>query len=463
MNIDELCKWLREGRGSQRDKLTTIEEHYLDVIVGMYDDEHARAVREIKKRLNSPKLAAGVTALVARLVGEHNTNPNPEPLDAPVPETESPPMVVDNPGDPGAVLEAAIAAEPTTRDSYIVYGDWLEGRSDPRGQLVAIGAELAKAPEHKAMLAAHAEHLRAHGDTILGVLAKPGVGITGIEWFMGFISKARVGLPRDRDRKPAAFAIPEVLQALLDDPGPGRFVQDLTLGLVKLEGDGWQAATLAIAKRPRRALRKLFIGDFTYEECELNWTKLGDLSKLWPAVPNLRELTLRSGSMTIGPIDLPKLESLTTITGGLGEDSAERLAAANWPELRTLSLQVGRRDCGAAQHVASVAPLLTGARAPKLTALGIVNCEFVDEIVELLVDAPLLSRLTSLDLSLGTMTDDGARVIERNASKFTHLFVNVDDNYLTEEACARLAACVPNLYTGDQREDDGHRYASTVE
>src|SRR5690606_25589874 len=126
------------------------------------------------------------------------------------------------------------------------------------------------------------------------------------------------------------------------------FLQDLTLGLIAHDENFYSQAIAVLAARPRPTLRTLYVGDFSRDESELNWADLGDFTELWPQVPNLRELTLRGGTMRIGPVSLPKLERLTTITGGLGPDSVESIARAEWPELRFLSLQIGRGHEGAA-------------------------------------------------------------------------------------------------------------------
>ncbi|MEO8705571.1 MAG: hypothetical protein ABI867_36410 [Kofleriaceae bacterium] len=450
MTADELCEWLRDGRTSQREKLDAIDTH-IAAIRALHDDDHARVIRELKKRLKSPKLDGELAALVALLV-DRPANPRVQPG---VPKPRPAMSIIE--GDQRSQLEAAILADPTTRDSYIVLGDWLEAHGDPQGALVTIGQELAKNPGHKAMLAAHAAHLKAHAAAILGPLAGC-AAVSQLDWFMGFIKSARVS----QRASPPVPTVEAILDWLLDEPGPGRFLQDLTIGLVG-GASKYDAATAALARR-RRALRTLFIGEFAQEECELNWTDLGDLTPLWPMVPELRELTLRGGTMAIGSIDLPKLETLTTITGGLPHDSLAAIAAASWPALHTLSLHVGMQSEGAAGDVSVLAPLLAGDRVPKLRTLGIVNCEFVDELLVLLAESPLLPRLEALDVSLGTMSDAGVQTLLQHADRFAHLRVNVEDNYLPADAHDRLSERIQHVHFGAQRVTwNGARYASMCE
>ncbi len=460
MDADALCAFLDDPAITQRTKLEALRGEHLAAIQALSDPDHKRVVRAIKKRIKSPKLTDELFALV----GEISRVYAPEPV-APEPEPAAPPVPVDPFADDAHELVAAIYADPGRRDNYMVYGDWLQSKGDPRGELIAIGAELTKNPEHAKMKTAHAEHLHAHPE-LLGPLADCEDVVTEITWFMGYIDRCRVAYTLERfngDRRPD-LAIPDVLRWLLDDPAPARFLQHLTVGLVRHDDNVYTGVTAALAAKPRPTLRTLFLGDFGYEDCELNWTQLGDLSPLWPAVPNLRELTLRAGQMAIGPISLPALETLTTITGGLDGESLRQIAAAEWPSLTELSLQVGPSRGGATRDPTLLAPLLAGDRVPKLTALGIRNCEFTDELCRMLVTSPLLPQLTRIDLDMGTMGDEGAEVLAGNAAKLAHVKLDVDDNYLTDAGKALLEKAFGNLHFGMQRdEDDGRRYASAYE
>jgi len=463
VTADNLCSWLERSSYSQRDKLAMLRSTYVTVIRELADADHKRVIRAIRKRLNSPKLATEVAALIAEIARVYG----PEPVDDPTPAPATAPAAAPPPtaDDDAAELVAAIAADPGQRDNYVVYGDWLQSRGDPRGELIAIGAELAKNPGHARMQAAHDAHLAAHPE-LLGAITTCEDIVTGIEWFMGFVTRCRVSYSFERfNRKRPHVAIDDVLRWLLDAPGPARFLQHLTIGMVVHDDNHYDKPIAALAACPRPALRTLFVGDFDRDECELNWAQLGDLSALWPAVPGLRELTLRGGSMTIGPISLPKLERLTTITGGLDPVSLGHIATADWPCLTHLSLQVGRASEGAAQEADALEPVLAATRVPKLRSLGILNCEFTDDLCERLTTAPVVAQLEELDLGMGTMSDAGAEALARAADRLRHLQLNVDDNYLTAGGRATLERCFPDLLYGAQRvERPGRgRYASAFE
>lgn len=464
MIADKLCEWLATSREPQRVKLLALRDKHVGDLAAMSDADHRRVVREIKKRLNSPKLADEVGQLLALLVRDYAPEPPPP---APVePAAPSPPL------DQQVAFEAAIAADPDNRDSYLVYGDWLEQRGDPRGALIAIGTELVKNPTHAKMLAAHRDHLAAHPE-ILGPLVGCMDMLTDVEWAYGFIRACRVATTFERfdhELPPGQTRalVSDVLRSLLDGHGPGRFLRQLTLGMVNFDGgNDYEPAIEALAAAPRPTLRTLYLGDFTRDQSELNWASLGGLHALWPQVPNLRELTLRGGSMKqLGPISLPKLARFTTITGGLDAESLEHIARAAWPELRLLSLQIGLGHQGAATNVRFVEPLLAGTTTPKLTSLGILNCGFTEELVDRLVDSPLVAQLTTLDLSMGTLGERGVDVLCAHAERFAHLVLHIDDNYVTADGCAALRQVFKEVHVGTQRDDAGDpedRHASAYE
>lgn len=352
--------------------------------------------------------------------------------------------------DSQTALEAAIAADPDALDNYLVYGDWLESVGDPRGAFVAIGAALAKNPGNRVMRANHIQYLADHRREILGGLADCDDVMTRVEWFMGFIRTCRIATPYERFIDRPEVPMPDVMRWLVEDPGPGRFLQDLDVGIVRIQGNSYEPVTELLARRPRPTLRRLFYGDYERTANGLGTSHLGDCTSLWPMVPNLVELTL-SGSMAIGTIDLPRLEALTTITDNLDGDSLGHLSLARWPSLVRLSLQIGYD----ASDAVTLAPLLRRARAPKLRHLGILKCRFTDELCRMLVESPLLAQLEELDLSMGTMSDHGARMLAAHTDRLSHLAVlKVDDNALTGEGQALLRGVVRQVIFGTQRGDN---------
>ena len=58
-----------------------------------------------------------------------------------------------------------------------------------------------------------------------------------------------------------------------------------------------------------------------------------------------------------------------------------------------------------------LAPILAGARLPALKHLGLRDAEIADEVAAALAGAPVVARLETLDLSLGTLSDAGAAAL----------------------------------------------------
>ena len=65
-------------------------------------------------------------------------------------------------------------------------------------------------------------------------------------------------------------------------------------------------------------IERLFVGDMDFESCEVSWIMQGNYEKLWAAMPQLKELTIKGSSdLELGSICHENLESLTIICGGL--------------------------------------------------------------------------------------------------------------------------------------------------
>jgi hypothetical protein len=286
-----------------------------------------------------------------------------------------------------------------------------------------------------------------------------------VEWQHGFIRAARLRYPMERfNGERPEVPIAQALEWLLDDPGPGRFVARLTIGLVRHDANDYAGVCQVIGARLRPALHELELGDFDRDECELNWSSIVTLPRLWASIPRLRKLYLRAGSMQLDGIDLPELRELETVTGGMPPEALAAVANANWPKLEWLSLQVGLAHQNAATDVTLVEPLLAGTKLPALTHLGLCNCEFTDELCERLASAPILPQLRSLNLSMGTMSIAGVQALLRTPKAFAHLDqICVDDNYLPDEAQALLETLGPAIVFCWQRDVEGHRYASAYE
>ncbi len=350
-------------------------------------------------------------------------------------------------------LEQAIEADPYDTSAYSVLGDWLQGQGDPRGELIAL--QLAgKDGEARALIRKHAAHLlgplAAHQET------HDGAGRPAFEWRYGFIHGLRLSHNRNADADFEGRLV-DVLELVLRHP-LGRFVVELAIGFNgDPVDDDLQDLIDLLAKRPRPTLRKLHLGDFTPgEDAEIDWYSIGDLRRLWKAVPGLRTLIVQGGSaVQLGKLDLPDLTHAELRTGGLEKANAKAIATAAIPSIEHLDIWYGDDSYGGNATVKEVELLLARTDLPKLRHLGLMNSEFADRLPDALAGSQLLRQLRELDLSMGTMTDEGARAIARHREAFKHLDeLDVSLNYLSRAGVAALKGVAKKVVTGKQRPDE---------
>ncbi len=347
-------------------------------------------------------------------------------------------------------LEALIAKTPDDAGNYSVYADWLIQQSDPRGEL--INAQLKRESSGGDDLDARIADLHAkHDAEWLGGLA--GAEGFSAEWRRGFLYDVTLG------SDDAAIELGEMYQKLRPLPA-AQLVRNLRLAAFE-DDDGeptWDSAVEAMVEYGVPAtLRKLVFdrGDYW----DISWTHLNTLEPVYARMPNLEHLEIILGHMNLGTINLPNLRHFEVWTGGFNSDNMKSVVGAKWPKLETLLLRFGgSEDYGANCTVDDVLPLLDGKSIPNVKHLALANSPFIDRLIPHLAKSPLLKQLTTLDLSLGEMTDEGANAIVAHADAFKHLTqLNVHRNYLTDDACTALTGVVASTDIGGQ-EDPGEDY-----
>jgi hypothetical protein len=198
--------------------------------------------------------------------------------------------------------------------------------------------------------------------------------------------------------------------------------------------------TLLAGAAPRLPnLNALFLGDILSEESEISWIEQSDVTPLLRAFPGLERLDVRGGQgLTLSPLSSAALKVLRCESGGLPAVVVRAVGASDLPSLQTLELWLGVQDYGGDATVADLAPILSGERLPALTRLGLMDSEIQDEICAAVATAPVVARLSELDLSMGVLTDDGAEAL-LSGQPLTHLVeLNLSHHYLTEPMLARL-------------------------
>jgi hypothetical protein len=203
-----------------------------------------------------------------------------------------------------------------------------------------------------------------------------------------------------------------LLNDFLADPTSGQVVA-LVIGTWGQIGSdtGSEAviAALAAARDRLPSLKALFIGDITYDECEISWIRQADITPLLNAFPALEHLRVRGADgLAVGPVRHDGLKALVIESGGLPAAVVRSVCAAGFPNLEHLELWLGSAGYGGDATPEDLAPVLSGTAFPRLKYLGLRDCEWADALAAALADAPVLRRVETLDLSLGTLGDAGA-------------------------------------------------------
>ena len=360
-------------------------------------------------------------------------------------------------------LEKAILADPYDPLGYTVYADWLQEQGDPRGELMSLHLAAETKRDGKAAKAA-AALLASNTDYFLGPLADhtktyDGNDTDAFTWRFGFIHAAKLSHNQYGD---ADFegSLAEVLETLLRHPS-GRFLTELVFGFNNDPNEDPLDDLIGIlAKKAPATIRKLHFGDFVYpDETEMSWYHVGNLGKVWKAVPQLQTLIVQGGDFELGTIELPEVTRAEFRTGGLSAASAKAIAKAVWPKIEHLEVWYGDDNYGGTAKVSDIVALLDRRDLLRLTSLGIKNTQFTDELCGVLATGKLLPQLTRLDLSMGVMTDEGAELLAGRKDAFKHLAeLDVSRNYLTKAGLAALKGIAKSVVSTEQRETDDPEY-----
>jgi uncharacterized protein (TIGR02996 family) len=328
-------------------------------------------------------------------------------------------------------LEARLLEDPDNEELHLVYADWLQERGDPLGELIALQAAARRDPTAERQLAVE-QHLRKHQAYLLGALAECR-SVLQLDWHLGFLRKARLArAPRARHVYEGKVLLGWLLQLPI-----ARLLRELELGLLdSVYGGSQQHGEMVrfLLAAPRPTLRSVDI-DFSHR-----WSigaDIEEIANLVDTLPGLRRLAVRAVRTRLAALDHPHLEELTLHIGYATPANLAALGSARWPALRSLRLallgyQVTRRD------ITHLGPLLQAKSVPRLRHLALRIQSAPprplegDELVQLLLDAPLLRQLEELDLSRAALGDAGVALLAANADRVAHLRLELsDDEWLT--------------------------------
>jgi len=263
----------------------------------------------------------------------------------------------------------------------------------------------------------------------------------------------------------------ERMSALIEKLAAGEHSQQLVSLIIGDWGQAYEDSPESfldtlIANRERFPnLKKLFIGDMDYEDCEVSWIMQTNLSPVLKAYPNLESFTIKgSTDLRLEPLEHARLKELVIICGGLPAEVLADIRNAKLPELRKLELYLGVDEYGFSGSIDDVLSVADPGLFPKLTYLGLKDSEIQDEIAQALADAPILDQLETLDLSYGTLSDAGAEALLASAriKKLKHL--DLKYHYMSDEMVKRWQDSGLPVDVSDQQDtEDEWRYPFLTE
>lgn len=220
-------------------------------------------------------------------------------------------------------------------------------------------------------------------------------------------------------------------------------------------------------------LKALFIGDRDTTESKFMYStlELGDISPILKAYPNLEVLQVRGGwGLEFKPMRHERLKTLVLETGLIliQPDTINQICTLDLPALEYLELWLG----GSHRYREDVAtpillPILSGELFPSLKYLGLRSSDYSDNIAFCLVESPtVIDRLAVLDMSRGTLTDEGAEVLLKCPAVNRLHTLDVSVNCLSTDMIQRLSQ-LNCLVIADSQENEeleyGDRYSALYE
>nr|BFE70626.1 hypothetical protein GCM10020092_039270 [Actinoplanes digitatis] len=142
------------------------------------------------------------------------------------------------------------------------------------------------------------------------------------------------------------------------------------------------------------------------------------------------------------------------------------VGACDLPNLTHLELWLGVDQYGGDARGDDLAPILAGRSLPALTHLGLRNAEIADEVAAAVAAAPVVARLTGLDLSLGVLGDAGAESL-LTGQPLTHLkTLDLSHHFMSPEIAQRLVDELPGVavdVSDKQSEERWGRFTAVAE
>jgi hypothetical protein len=257
----------------------------------------------------------------------------------------------------------------------------------------------------------------------------------------------------------------ELLEELANQPEAGK-LSAIVIGFWGPESNSPSdeiIKALVRCKDKFMSLRAIFLGDITYEENEISWIEQSDVAQLLRAYPALEALRVRGGnSLKLSKIRHESLSQLIIESGGLPRSVIREICRCEFPNLKHLELWLGTANYGWDGGVEDLQPILAGKMFPKLEYLGLRDSEIIDEIVPVVVNAPIIEQIKVLDLSLGNLTDSGAKALLSIPKDCALEKIDLTHHYMTEAMVDQLKERLPCEVVADDPKEPEDEWRSVA-
>ncbi|MAT72639.1 MAG: hypothetical protein CMJ58_24430 [Planctomycetaceae bacterium] len=264
----------------------------------------------------------------------------------------------------------------------------------------------------------------------------------------------------------------DLFAAFLDAPGSAE-VLALLIGDWGGTGEGNDSGPVVealVSARDRLPnLRHLFLGEMTMEESEISWITQSDVSPIFEAFPLLETFCIRGGNdLRLGKPRHKALRKLVIETGGMSGAIVREVASGEFPELVHLELWLGDDGYGNDVSEDDLRGLLSSGACSRLTYLGLRDDCNADATAKLLAETSVPPTLKTLDLSLGTLGDEGASALSGCPWLGQLKVLDMHFHYMSAEAVSQLKSVVPAVNADDVQQPDDwdgepHRYVAVGE
>ena len=133
-------------------------------------------------------------------------------------------------------------------------------------------------------------------------------------------------------------------------------------------------------------------------------------------------------------------------------------------------MYLGVEDYGFDAEPADLENLLSESDFPKLSYLGLTDSENENEIAEMILNSKYISQITTLDLSNGTLTDEGGQLLLDKIPEYSNIKeLNLEYHFLSEEMMDKLEAldgvdvCVDDPQEADEYDGEVYYYPMLTE